>query len=110
MIRGLFILLFSCFFLLTGAQEVKKQSVPLIPYPVNLIEGEGQFVFTEKTIVAWEDEEMEVLVEDFVSLFTEAAGFTPKLKKGKKGDVRIMKDENLQEEGYVLEVHRIRFG
>ena len=51
MIRGLFILLFSCFFLLTGAQEVKKQSVPLIPYPVNLIEGEGQFVFTEKTIV-----------------------------------------------------------
>ena len=104
MIRGLFILLFSCFFLLMGAQEVKKQSVPLIPYPVNLIEGEGQFVFTEKTIVAWEDEGMEVLAEDFVSLFTEAAGFTPKLKKGKKGDMRIVKDENLQEEGYVLEV------
>lgn len=102
--RQLFICIFSFFLFSLSAQEVEKQSVALIPYPVTVEEGEGQFVFTPKTIVAWEEEGMESVAEDFVSLFSKAAGFVPKLKKGKKGDVCIKKDESLQEEGYVLEV------
>ena len=105
MIRQLLILLYSFFFLSLAAQEVEKRPVSLIPYPVNIEEKEGTFVFTEKTVVAYEEEEMKALVEDFASLFSQSAGFTPKLKKGKKGDVHICKDEGLKEEGYVLMVN-----
>ena len=102
--RQLLICILSFFFLPLVAQEVTKPSVSLIPYPVTIEEGEGSFVFSNKTVVAWEDEEMKAIAEDFASLFTKPAGFTPKLKKGKKGDVCIKKDETLKEEGYVLEV------
>lgn len=97
-------LLFQVFSLL-NAQDVKQHSVTLIPYPVALVEGEGAFVFTEKTVVALEDKELEPVARDFVGLFTEPAGFTPKLKvKSKKGEVCLMKDDSFQEEGYALEV------
>ena len=107
MIKRLLLIL-SLVFLVSfslNAQDVKQPSVALIPYPVTLAEGEGAFVFTEKTVVALEDKEMETIARDFVGLFTKVAGFTPKLKvKSKKGEVRLMKDDSLQEEGYVLEV------
>ena len=101
--KQLFACILSFFFFPVVAQE-EKPLVSLIPYPVTIEEGEGHFVFTHKTVVAWEEEGMETVAEDFVSLFFKAAGFAPKLKKGKKGDVCIKKDESLQEEGYVLEV------
>ena len=103
--RRLIILLLSFFIFTLHAQEVEKQPVSLIPYPVTIEEGEGHFVFTEKTVLAYEDEEMETIVKDFASLFSKAAGFTPKTKKSKKGDVCIKKDGNLLEEAYVLEVN-----
>ena len=107
MIRRLLLVLSFVFhvFSFLNAQDVKQHSVTLIPYPVSLTEGEGTFVFTEKTVVALEDKEMEVVARDFADLFTKAAGFTPKLKlNSKKGAVLLMKDDSLQEEGYALEV------
>ena len=107
MIRRLLLILSLLFqvFSLLNAQDVKQHSVALIPYPVTLVEGEGAFVFSEKTVVALEDKELEPIARDFVELFTEPAGFTPKLKvKSKKGEVYLMKDDSFQEEGYALEV------
>ena len=107
MIRRLLLILSLLFhvFSLLNAQDVKQHSVALIPYPVTLVEGEGAFVFSEKTVVALEDNELEPIARDFVELFTEPAGFTPKLKvKSKKGEVYLMKDDSFQEEGYALEV------
>ena len=107
MIRRLLLILSLLFhvFSLLNAQDVKRHSVALIPYPVTLVEGEGAFVFSEKTVVALEDNELEPIARDFVELFTEPAGFTPKLKvKSKKGEVYLMKDDSFQEEGYALEV------
>ena len=107
MIRRLLLILSLLFqmFSLLNAQGVKQHSVTLIPYPVTLVEGEGAFVFSEKTVVALEDKELEPVARDFVGLFTEPAGFTPKLKvKSKKGEVCLMKDDSFQEEGYALEV------
>ena len=87
------------------AQEVSKRPLSLIPYPVTVLEGEGTFVFTEKTTVAWEDKNLETIARDFVGLFAKPAGFTPKLKVGgKRGEVLIKKDDTVQEEGYVLTV------
>ena len=107
MIRRLLLILSLLFhvFSFLNAQDVKQHSVALIPYPVTLVEGEGAFVFSEKTVVALEDKELEPVARDFVGLFTEPAGFTPKLKvKSKKGEVCLMKDDSFQEEGYALEV------
>ena len=87
------------------AQEVSKRPLSLIPYPVTVLEGEGTFVFTEKTTVALEDKNLETIARDFVGLFAKPAGFTPKLKVGgKRGEVLIKKDDTVQEEGYVLTV------
>ena len=103
-----FLLILSLVFIVSfslNAQDVKQPAVALIPYPVTMVEGEGTFVFTEKTVVSLEDKEMETIARDFIGLFTKAAGFTPKLKvNNKKGEVRLMKDDSLQEEGYTLEV------
>ena len=102
--RQLFICILAFFFFPLVAQEVEKPLVSLIPYPLTVEKGEGCFMFSNKTVVAWEDKEMEAVAEDFVALFSKSAGFTPKLKKGKKGDVCLKKDESLKEESYVLEV------
>ena len=90
MIKRLLLIL-SLVFLVSfslNAQDVNKPAVALIPYPVTLVEGEGAFVFTEKTVVSLEDKEMEAIARDFIDLFTKAAGFTPKMKvNSKKGEV-----------------------
>ena len=102
------VLIFSLFCFIYSslmAQETATRAISLIPYPVSLTEGEGGFVFTDKTVVAFEDLEMEQIAEDFVALFSKPAGFTPKLKrKSKKGEVCIKKDDTLGEEAYMLEV------
>ena len=86
MIRRLLLILSLVFHVCAclNAQDVKQHSVALIPYPVSLTEGEGTFVFTEKTVIALEDREMEPVAREFVSLFTKPAGFTPKLKVNSK--------------------------
>ena len=104
-------LLFVFFLFLTtysslNAQEVNGRPLSLIPYPATVLEGEGTFVFTEKTTMALEDKNLETIAKEFVGLFAKPAGFTPKLKVGgKKGEVLIKKDDTLQEEGYVLTVN-----
>ena len=82
MIKRLLLIVFLVFLVSfsLNAQDVKQPAVALIPYPVTLVEGEGAFVFTEKTVVSLEDKEMEAIARDFIGLFTKAAGFTPKLK------------------------------
>lgn len=106
MIRQLFLILFLFFFVpfYAVAQSVEKQPLSIIPYPVTMVEGEGRFIFMNKTVIAYESEEMEEVVENFASLFAQSAGFTPKLKHGKKGEVCIKLDDTLQEEAYMLEV------
>jgi len=87
------------------AQETNMQDIPLIPYPESLVVGEGSFLFTDKTIINLEEEDMVPIVSDFVQLFSNSAGFVPKIKlKGKKGNVFVKKDDTMHEEGYMLDV------
>lgn len=107
MIKGLFcvIILALWNFSDVNAQGTGKETLSLIPYPVNLTEGEGSFVFTEKTVLSVEDKSLKPIVEDFLTLFKDATGFSPKLKlDSKKGDVCLRTDAALPEEGYALEV------
>ena len=104
----LFISIFVALFIsisLLNAQEVEKRDVSLIPYPMTVVIGEGEFLFTDKTMVTLEEKEMLPVVEQFVQLFSKSAGFVPKVKlHGKKGSVCIQKDAEIHKEGYVLDV------
>ena len=88
------------------AQVVENTSLGLLPWPASLVVGEGNFTFTEKTVIAIEDKAVRTVVEDFVELFSKASGFAPRIKAGsKKGDVCIRKDDTLPAEHYLLEVN-----
>ena len=109
MIRKLYLILLVLVFgtiIPSVAQVADKQSFSLMPYPMEVTKGEGKFVFTNKTVVAVEDEGSELIAKDFVQLFSKAAGFTPKLKVGsKKGDVLIRIDKEVKPEAYVLDIN-----
>ena len=80
-----------CFLLLMAANiqaDNLTQPVSLVPCPVSIVPGTGNFHFSEETTFAVENEEQAVEVRRFTALLTRAAGFTPRIKVGnKKGDV-----------------------
>ena len=50
MLKRLYLIFSLSLYLLSGlnAQEVNRQPLSIIPYPVNLVEGEGCLCFLEK--------------------------------------------------------------
>lgn len=79
--------------------------VSLVPCPVSIVPGTGNFHFSAKTTFAVENEEQAVEVRYFTELFTRAAGFTPSVKVGnRKGDVCLVTDAGLKNESYKLEI------
>ena len=91
-----------CFLLLMAANiqaDNLTQPVSLVPCPVSIVPGTGNFHFSEKTTFAVENEEQAIEVRRFTALLTRAAGFTPRIKVGnKKGDVCLTTDAGLKEE------------
>lgn len=97
-----------CFLLLMAANiqaDNLTQPVSLVPCPVSIVPGTGNFHFSAKTTFAVENEEQAVEVRRFTELLTRAAGFTPRIKVGnKKGDICLTTDVGLKEEAYKLEI------
>lgn len=97
-----------CFLLLIVANiqaDNLTQPVSLVPCPVSIVPGTGNFHFSAKTTFAVENEEQAVEVRRFTELLTRAAGFTPRIKVGtKKGNVCLTTDAGLKEEAYKLEI------
>lgn len=97
-----------CFLLLavTNIQaDNLTQPVSLVPCPVSIVPGTGNFHFSAQTTFAVENEEQAVEVRRFTALLTRAAGFTPRIKVGnKKGDVCLVTDAGLKSESYKLEI------
>ncbi|MGP1477319.1 MAG: glycoside hydrolase family 20 protein [Phocaeicola sp.] len=99
----LFLLIITLFLLPLGGWTQTISHI--IPQPVIIIPGDGFFVFSDKTDFAVENERQEQIAETFTNLFTQAVGFTPKIKVGtQKGDVVFKKDVSLAEEAYNLEI------
>ncbi|WP_370795545.1 glycoside hydrolase family 20 protein [Bacteroides stercorirosoris] len=81
------------------------QPVSLVPCPVSIVPGTGNFRFSAKTTFAVENEEQAAEVRRFTVLLTRAAGFTPRIKVGsKKGDICLTTDASLKSESYKLEI------
>ncbi len=82
------------------------QPFSLVPCPVAIVPGTGNFQFTAKTVFAVENEEQAEVVKQFTALFTNAAGFTPRIKtESKKGDVCLLTDASLDSEAYSVGNH-----
>lgn len=90
----------------TGIQADNLTSpISLVPCPVSIVPGTGNFHFSAKTTFAVENEAQAVEVRQLTALFTRAAGFTPRIKVGsKKGDICLVTDAGLKNESYKLEI------
>lgn len=80
------------------------QPVALVPCPASIVPGTGNFHFSAKTTFAVENEEQAEQVRQFNKLFTRAAGFAPRIKGGKKGDICLVADTTLTNESYKLAI------
>lgn len=70
-----------------------------------MVMGEGCYLFSTRTVFAVENTEQGEVAQYLIDLFTQAAGFTPKLKVGsKKGNIFFQTDPTLKEEAYQLEI------
>ncbi|WP_303207077.1 glycoside hydrolase family 20 protein [Bacteroides oleiciplenus] len=90
----------------TGIQaDNLTQPVSLVPCPVSIVPGTGNFHFFAKTTFAVENEAQAAEVRQLTALFARAAGFTPRIKVGnKKGDICLVTDTTLKNESYKLEI------
>lgn len=100
---SLFFLIFVCIQL--NSQTIIKKETILIPQPLSIKIGAGSFVFNKDTKIAVNNEEQEIIAQNFVSLFTHSAGFTPQILKAEDADIRFVEDQSLAPEAYVMEVN-----
>lgn len=98
--------LLLCSSLFFTAPVQADRTLPLVPAPVSMVKGNGngQFTFTERTVITVENEAQRQVAELFSRLFAHTAGFTPRIETGTQGEVRLLTDSTLPSEAYHLEV------
>ena len=87
-----------------SGQNTDAPTVTVVPRPAKAEYGEGVFTFTPKTIFAVGNDEQYAVASQLAAMFTDAAGFTPKIKRGKKGGLCFVADPSLADEAYVLDI------
>ena len=90
---------------LWGCQSPQQtQDVAIIPQPLSMEKGSGTFSFSKETTIAVGNEEQRIIAENFASLFTLPAGFTPQVKTGQEGDIVFLTDNTMKSDAYELTV------
>lgn len=104
--RYIYTVLLCLFLAVTNIQaDNLTQPFSLVPCPVSLVPGTGNFHFSAKTSFAVENEGQAEQVRQFTELLTRAGGFTPRIKvDSRKGDVCLVTDATLKSEAYKLEI------
>lgn len=104
--KYIYTVLLCLFLAVTNIQaDNLTQPFSLVPCPVSLVPGTGNFHFSAKTSFAVENEGQAEQVRQFTGLLTRAAGFTPRIKvNSRKGDVCLVTDVALKSEAYKLEI------
>lgn len=104
--KYIYTVLFCLFLAVTNIQaDNLTQPFSLVPCPVSLVPGTGNFHFSAKTSFAVENEGQAEQVRQFTELLTRAGGFTPRIKvDSRKGDVCLVTDATLKSEAYKLEI------
>lgn len=88
------------------ADDLTSSPISIIPRPVQLVPGEGNFIFSAQTLFSVENEEQAVVVRNFMNLFRKSSGIALQLAIGnsEKSDVRFTTDSSLKSEAYQLEI------
>ena len=104
--KYIYTVLLCLFLAVTNIQaDNLTQPFSLVPCPVSLVPGTGNFHFSAKTSFAVENKGQAEQVRQFTELLTRAAGFTPRIKvDSRKGDVCLVTDVTLKSEAYKLEI------
>ena len=104
--KYIYTVLLCLFLAVTNIQaDNLTQPFSLVPCPVSLVPGTGNFHFSAKTSFAVENEGQAEQVRQFTGLLTRAGGFTPRIKvDSRKGDVCLVTDATLKSEAYKLEI------
>ena len=104
--KYIYTVLLCLFLAVTNIQaDNLTQPFSLVPCPVSLVPGTGNFHFSAKTSFAVENKGQAEQVRQFTELLTRAAGFTPRIKvDSRKGDVCLVTDATLKSEAYKLEI------
>lgn len=104
--KYIYTVLLCLFLAVTNIQaDNLTQPFSLVPCPVSLVPGTGNFHFSAKTSFAVENEGQAEQVRQFTGLLTRAAGFAPRIKvDSRKGDVCLVTDATLKSEAYKLEI------
>ena len=104
--KYIYTVLLCLFLAVTNIQaDNLTQPFSLVPCPVSLVPGTGNFHFSAKTSFAVENEGQAEHVRQFTELLTRAGGFTPRIKiDSRKGDVCLVTDATLKSEAYKLEI------
>lgn len=104
--KYIYTVLLCLFLAVTNIQaDNLTQPFSLVPCPVSLVSGTGNFHFSAKTSFAVENEGQAEQVRQFTELLTRAGGFTPRIKvDSRKGDVCLVTDATLKSEAYKLEI------
>ena len=104
--KYIYTVLLCLFLAVTNIQaDNLTQPFSLVPCPVSLVPGRGNFHFSAKTSFAVENEGQAEQVRQFTELLTRAGGFTPRIKvDSRKGDVCLVTDATLKSEAYKLEI------
>lgn len=104
--KYIYTVLLCLFLAVTNIQaDNLAQPFSLVPCPVSLVPGTGNFHFSAKTSFAVENEGQAEQVRQFTELLTRAGGFTPRIKvDSRKGDVCLVTDATLKSEAYKLEI------
>ena len=106
LMKYIYTVLLCLFLAVTNIQaDNLAQPFSLVPCPVSLVPGTGNFHFSAKTSFAVENEGQAEQVRQFTELLTRAGGFTPRIKvDSRKGDVCLVTDATLKSEAYKLEI------
>ena len=104
--KYIYTVLLCLFLAVTNIQaDNLTQPFSLVPCPVSLVPGTGNFHVSAKTSFAVENEGQAEQVRQFTELLTRAGGFTPRIKiDSRKGDVCLVTDATLKSEAYKLEI------
>ncbi|WP_455586766.1 glycoside hydrolase family 20 protein [Bacteroides sp.] len=91
--------------ILTVQADNLTRNISIVPTPVQIVPGEGNYRFSDKTVFAVENAGQAEIARNFIAFFTRSAGFTPLLKEGTSdGDVCFVTDRNLKSEAYQLDI------
>lgn len=90
---------------IAGCHSPKQlEDVVIVPQPLSVEKGSGSFSFSGKTVIAVADDEQRIVAENFASLFTKSAGFTPKVEKVKDGNIVFSIDQSMKTDAYELQI------